>query len=121
MPINRNQNSGFAVDSLVASGVQTVSGVSAAQSSFAQADTLVIQLDVTAASGTTPTLDVVVEDTVDGTNYATITGGVFAQKVTTGREVLRLSVPFTDTLRVRWTIAGTTPAFTFGVSVYSEI
>ena len=120
MPINRNQNGVFAVDSLVASGVQTASGSSVAQSGYAQAKNLVIQLDVTAAAGTAPTLDVVVEDSVDGTNYATITGGVFAQKVTTGRETLRISVPFTDTLRVSWTIGGTTPSFTFGVSVYSE-
>lgn len=120
MPYNRNQNSGFAVDNLVVSGAQTASGVSAATSGFSQAKNLVIQLDVTTASGTSPTLNVVVEDSVDGTNYETITGGVFAQKVTTGREVLQLSVPFTDTLRVRWTIGGTTPSFTFGVSAYSE-
>ncbi len=31
-----------------------------------------MQLDVTAASGTLPTLDVVVQDTVDGTNWNTI-------------------------------------------------
>lgn len=55
MPISRNQNSAYAVDNLVASGVQTASGVSVAQSGFSPAKNLVIQLDVTTASGTSPT------------------------------------------------------------------
>jgi hypothetical protein len=71
------------------------------------------QLNVTAASGTAPTLNVLIEDTVDGTNYNTI--GTFAQKTAAGREVINVTVPFSDTLRASWTIAGTNPSFTFSV------
>ncbi len=72
------------------------------------------QLNVTAASGTAPTLTVILEDTLDGgINYNTI--GTFAQKTAAGREVISITAPFSETLRVSWTIAGTNPSFTFSV------
>ncbi len=72
------------------------------------------QLNVTAASGTTPTLNVLIEDTLDGgINYNTI--GTFAQKTAAGREVISITTPFSETLRVSWTIAGTGATFTFSV------
>ncbi len=71
------------------------------------------QLNISSASGTTPTLNLVVEDTVDGTNYNTI--GTFAQKTAAGREVINITTPFSETLRVSWQIAGTNPSFTFSV------
>ena len=73
---------------------------------------------MTAASGTLPTLDVVVEDTVDGTNYNTI--ATFAQKTAAGREVIRLTTAFTNTLRVSYTIGGTTPSLTFNVITWAD-
>jgi hypothetical protein len=71
------------------------------------------QLNVTAASGTAPTLNVLIEDTLDGVNYNTI--GTFAQKAAASREIINVTVPFSETLRVSWTIAGTNPSFTFAV------
>ncbi len=72
------------------------------------------QLNVTAATGTSPTLNVLIEDSVDGgINYNTI--GTFAQKTAAGREVISITTPFSETLRVSWTIAGTNPSFTFSV------
>jgi hypothetical protein len=71
------------------------------------------QLLISAVSGTAPTLNVLIEDTLDGTNYNTI--GTFAQKTAAGREVINISVPFAENLRVSWTIAGTNPSFTFSV------
>lgn len=107
-----------ATDTLSASAAKTATGAATAVSGFAAAKNLILQLEVTAASGTLPTLDVIVQDTVDGTNYYTI--ATFAQKVTTGTEVIRLSTPFTDTLKASWTIAGTNPSFTFSVKSYAD-
>jgi hypothetical protein len=76
-------------------------------------ETVRAQLNVTAASGTAPTLNVILEDTLDGVNYNTI--GTFAQKAAPGREIINITTPFTETLRVSWTIAGTSPSFTFSV------
>ena len=111
------QGSG-STETLVASAARTASGNSAALGGFGFTKTIRAQLDVTAASGTTPTLDVVLEDTIDGTNFYTI--GTFIQKVATGREVINITAPFSDTVRVRWTVTGTTPSFTFAVAVYTE-
>jgi hypothetical protein len=76
-------------------------------------ESLRAQLNVTAATGTAPTMSVLIEDTLDGVNYNTI--GTFAQKTAAGREVINITVPFSETLRVSWTIAGTNPSFTFSV------
>ena len=103
---------------LLASAARTATGAGTAVAGFAAANNLVLQLNVTAASGTLPTLDVVVQDTVDGTNYSTI--ATFAQKLTTGREVIRLATPFTDTLKVSYEIGGTNPSFTFAALVFAD-
>lgn len=104
---------------VVSSAARTVSGASAALSGLATADTLRVQLNVSAASGTTPTLDAVIEDTVDdGATWNTI--GTFSQKTAVSREVINITNPFTDQVRVRWTVGGTTPSFTFAVDAYIQ-
>lgn len=103
---------------IVTSAARTASGNSDEQTGYGSAEDLRVQLDVTAASGTSPTLNVVVEDTLDGTNWNTI--GTFAQRTAAGREVINISSVFTDRLRVRWTIAGTTPSFTYSVMWFAE-
>jgi hypothetical protein len=100
------------------SAARTASGDSGTQSGYELASTLRAQLNVTAAAGTGPTLDVVIEDTLDGTNWNVI--GTFAQKTGPGREVINVTSPFSDRLRARWTVGGTAPSFTFDVIVYSE-
>lgn len=106
------------VDELVPSAARTASGDSGVLTGWGVPSAARFQLNVTAASGTSPTLDVVVEDTLDGSTWNAI--GTFTQKVTVGREVLTLTTPFTDRLRVRWSITGTAPSFTFSVFSYSE-
>lgn len=108
---------------LVSSAARTASGDGGVLEGFGDIKAARVQLDVTAASGTTPTLDVVLEDSLDGTNWNTI--GTFAQKTAAGREVINLhggkaesatfQPLFARRWRVRWTIGGTTPSFTFSV------
>lgn len=105
-------------EELVASAARTTTGDSGTVTGWEFATVLRVQLDVTAASGTTPTLDVIVADTLDGTNWNTI--GTFTQKVTTGRQVIDISALFAETIRVNWIIAGTTPSFTFSVRAYGR-
>lgn len=98
----------------VASAAVTASGNSGALTGYGAATSLRAQLNVTAASGTTPTLDVVIEDSVDGgATWNTV--GTFTQKTASSREVVNVTNPFGDQLRVRWTVGGTTPNFTFAV------
>ncbi len=104
----------------VSSAARTASGTSGPlPGSYDDAESLRAQLNVTApVAGTGPTLDVVIEDTLDGTNWNVI--GAFAQKTTTGREVINVTTPFADTLRVRWTIGGTTPSIPFEVRWFAQ-
>lgn len=74
-------------------------------------------LSITAASGTSPTLDVRLETTVDGTNYYTV--GSFAQKTTTSTEAKAFG-PLGNTARWAWTIGGTTPSFTFSTAAKTD-
>jgi hypothetical protein len=98
---------------LVSSGARTANGNGDALE--ITADALAVTLEVTAASGTSPTLNVFLEDapTLNGpwttlATYGQKTGAsVEAQRVTNGA--------FHDYARVRWSIAGTNPSFTFSV------
>lgn len=86
-------------------------------------------LAVTAASGTTPTLDVKVQvkDPINDT-YIDLPGSAFAQKTTTATDELTIypgvtvaanravSQPLSQKWRVVATIGGTTPSFTFSLA-----
>ena len=114
-----DRNAGiYSESAVVASAARTTSSNSETWAGFGGSSTLRAQLNVTASSGTVPTLDAVVEDTLDGTTWNTV--GTFAQKVTTGREVVNVTIPFANRIRVRWTVGGTTPSFTFAVDVVSQ-
>ena len=107
-----------------------------------RADDIVVVLDVTAASGTTPTLDVYIQGSYDGVNWTDI--GHFTQVTAAGRRYLSIK-PRQDTatttatedwaeqvrnlaagsvrniaapclIRADAVIGGTTPSFTFAVS-----
>ena len=80
---------------------------------------LAVFLDVTAVSGTTPTLDVTVQakDPVSGKYFAI---GAFAQKTAVASEAIFIGggadVKFpTRVFRIEFTIGGTTPSFTFSI------
>jgi len=92
---------------------RTTTGTSDVSDIFAEA--MAVTLDVTAASGTAPTLNVVLEDAPSSTGPWT-TLATFAQKTVAAVEVQRVtSEAFHRYVRTRWTIAGTAPSFTFSV------
>lgn len=111
-------NTYFATQELAASSVRTVNGNSGDFTGYGPASSLRVQLDVTAFTGTSPTLDCVVEDSIDGVNWNVI--GTFAQKIGVGREVINVTTLFSDRIRARWTLGGTTPSFTFSVVAASQ-
>lgn len=88
-----------------------------------------LALNITAASGTTPTLDIKVQRKCPLSDvYYDVVGGAFAQKITTGSDDLIIYPGITaaanravnSALASRWrvvaTIGGTTPSFTFTVA-----
>lgn len=81
---------------------------------------LVFTLDVGTVTGTTPTLDVKIQDNATGSGGGTdITGAAFTQ-VTASTNAQKLTVPAGSVLgwiRVAYTIAGTSPNFNFSVGM----
>lgn len=109
----------YGVKVFAASAARTTNGNGGVTDVDLGAGALRAQLNVTAASGTTPTLNVLIEDSLDGTNWNTV--GTFAQKTAVSREVINVTAPFVNNyLRASWTIGGTTPSFTFDVLVLAK-
>lgn len=103
-------------DAAIASAARVATG---AGSVFNTEDATAFEatLTISAASGTTPTLDVALHTTVDGTNYYAV--GAFAQKTTTGAEAKAFG-PLGDKCKWVWTIAGDTPSFTFTIDTEAQ-
>lgn len=99
----------------VASAARTATGSSGAFSVGHQ-DFISLMLDVTAVSGTSPSLTLSVEWSPDATNWFTADPvDTFTAVTATGKKVKVFQVKGT-TARVTWTISGTTPSFTFSVT-----
>lgn len=103
--------------SLLASAARTVTGSGSDVATLNARDLggqVRVYLDVTAAAGTTPTLDVRIQGKINGAYY---TIGTFTQKTAAGRDsILIEEAP--GTLRADWTIGGTTPSFTFEINCH---
>jgi hypothetical protein len=74
--------------------------------------TLRLKLDVVAAAGAAPTLDVTLEHSPDASSWATL--GTFAQKTSVSSES-KVFGPCHRYVRSKWTIAGTSPSFQFSI------
>lgn len=96
---------------LVPSAARTSSGSGAAYPMEARI-AMRLQLDVTAASGSTPSLTVTVETSGDGSTWRS--AGAFGAKTAVSSERIALS-NLDRFVRVSWAISGTTPSFTFSV------
>lgn len=97
----------------------TASGTEAGLGVLATGQTMYAALHVMSVSGSSPTLDVIIES--DATGFATPTTRMtFAQKIAVGSEWLSLAGPIAtdDFWRATWTIGGTgTPTFDIVVAV----
>lgn len=97
---------------LLASAARTVSG-SGASVDLGLRTAFALDLVVSAASGTTPTLLVKVETSKDGATWRPLDS--FAQVASAG-PVTRFFAGADRYVRAVWTIGGTTPSFTFSLS-----
>lgn len=100
------------------SSARTASGAGGVIDGLELVDAIRAQLNVTAASGISPSLTVVLEDTIDGTNWNTV--ATFTAKTGVSREVVNIASPFTGTIRASWTLSGTAPSFTFSIIAHAE-
>lgn len=92
------------------SGILTGAGTIAMMRAF---------LVCTAVSGTNPTLDVVLEDSPDGSTWFNV--ATFARLTAAGSQALDITKAFAQRWHVKYTIGGSnTPTFTFGVWVMAK-
>lgn len=111
---------------LVASAARTATGTGTTFCQFAPFTKFAAQLAVTAASGTTPTLDVTWQHSIDnGTTWFTVS--TFTQKTATGNELkveaevaAATAEVYGNCMRAIWTIGGTSPSFTFSVKAFAQ-
>lgn len=103
---------------LHASAAETATG-SSTSVELGDKGTVRLVLDISAASGTTPTLDITIETSSDnGVNDAWRSLGTFPQQtgVATGNSSIKRSFGGCDRyVRSRRVIGGTTPSFTYSI------
>ena len=97
---------------LLPSAARTSSGSGDGSSAAAEFREGNILLDITAVSGTSPSLTVTVETSADGANWFAHTA--FTAKTAAGKDVLKLA-NVGSYVRVSYAISGTSPSFTFSV------
>lgn len=73
---------------------------------------VLLMVHCTAASGTSPTLDVSLEESADGASWSAVANSSITQLTTAGNRVAAASVT-KNYVRVTSTVGGTTPSFTF--------
>lgn len=105
-------------DTLAPSGTRTTSTTHDVVEGLGSAESLRVQLSVTAATGATPSMTVTIEDTLDGTNWNVL--DTFTVVTAPAREVRNITAPFTDRIRARSAITGTAPSFTYEIISYTQ-
>ena len=107
-----------ATDTIVAPATRTTSADTGPITGWGDVQTIRTQLAVTAVAGTSPSLTVVVEDSLDGATWYQL--GTFTPATAVGAQAINIGKPFTDRLRWRWTITGTGASFGFSVMTYTQ-
>jgi hypothetical protein len=104
---------------VVASAARTTTGNSGALQVPDLGEILNILLDVTAVTGTTPSMTVSMEWSHNGTTFAAVDTAEAFVAITAAKVTVKgfpIRAPF---YRLVWTITGTTPSFTFSASAYT--
>lgn len=103
----------------VASAARTANG-NGSSFSTAGIDSLEATLVISARSGTTPTLDVVLQTSTDGGSTFYDLSPAFPQQNATTSGVGRVIAGLGEVSRWKWTVGGTTPSFTFAISATAD-
>lgn len=114
---------GVTVESLAGPAVRTATVTGAAVDVRDYDGDVAFIQDSGAGTGTLPTLDGKIQDSADGsTDWADITGWAFAQVTTAASlQILKRTVNASRRyIRYVGTITGTTPSFTFGVTMAGQ-
>lgn len=89
---------------------------------IADATDIIAQLDSSAGTGITPTLDVKFQTSFNAndTTAIDVLTGAFTQVTSAASAQLKVLNAFHRYIKIVWTIAGTTPSFNFGVYITTK-
>ncbi|MFD3777351.1 hypothetical protein [Streptomyces sp. NPDC058612] len=96
---------------------RTASAASGPVAAAGGASVAVLLVHCSAASGTTPTLDAVLEQSADGSSWSTVTGSGITQLTAAGNRIGGGAVT-ANYVRAALSIGGTTPSFTCSASIF---
>ncbi len=103
-------------DVALASAARTASGASGPVANVGAAADVLLMVHCTAASGTTPTLDVSLEESANNADWTAVANSGATQLTAAGNRVASARVT-KNYVRVAYAIGGTTPSFTFSATV----
>ena len=114
------ENTRASLLTLVPSAAQTSSGIGSAVE-VGEYIQLLVTLNITAMSGTSPSVEVYLETSDDdGTTWYTLPNGNFTSATSVGQQVMQITAPFGNYLRAVYTLGGTTPSVTFAVKAVAK-
>jgi hypothetical protein len=111
---------------ILASAARTTTGTTSTYCDLGKFTKFAMQLVVTAASGTSPTLDLTWQHSIDGgTTWYTVATFTQATAATTALKAASeveaaTAVVLGDCMRGSYVIGGTTPSFTFSIDLWAE-
>lgn len=103
---------------VVPSAARTTSGTSGSLNPGEEGETVCLQVGVTAASGTSPSLALSVEWSNDGTNWAAPETADSFTAITAAVQRVKTFERKALFYRVVWAVTGTTPSFTFSITEF---
>jgi hypothetical protein len=104
----------YEVVELVPLAARTTNGNTTASAVGSEYEAVCFHIIVSAKSGTTPVLNIYIDESLDGVNWVEMGSYVGINGVQNFRMDM-WAQPYGKFLRVRWTITGTNPSFTFKV------
>lgn len=120
MPFLRNASFSVSDDAgdVVSKAARTVTGDSG-WVDIGDAREIIAQLHADAGTGTSPTLDVKLQTSFNGTDAAAVDvpTGAFTQVLAVASAQIKSLTIFHRYIKVVWTVGGTTPSFNFGAYI----
>ena len=118
MKLSRPRRAYAPATALVASAARTTTGASSGVLLPQAGTNVVVHAFVTAASGTTPSMVLSVEWSDDGSTWMVSDPSDAFTAITTTGNTAKTFTRKARFARLRWTLTGTTPSFTFSAGAY---
>lgn len=109
------------IELMIPSGVQSATFNSRNCDGYVNCDSVIFVATITVQSGTTPTLDIKIQDSIDSGATWQDTGIAFTQMNTVlGNFSVRTTTPLAPMIRAVCTLGGAVPSYNFSLRAYGK-